>query len=67
MKKTKGGVKIAELTPFVANMTEVVTAGTTMFTSVLEVFTQAPLSYFLGLTVFGFVLKKASRMIRGRH
>lgn len=56
---------MADLTAFTANMTAVVSAGTTMFTDVLEVFTQAPLSYFLGLTVFGFVLRKASRMIRG--
>jgi hypothetical protein len=57
---------VADLAAFTTDMTAVVTAGTTMFTNVLEVFTQAPLSYFLGLTVFGFVLRKASRMIRGR-
>lgn len=58
---------MADLVGFTSNMTAVVASGTTMFTNVLEVFTQAPLSYFLGLTVFGIILRKASGMIRGRH
>ena len=56
---------MATLTEFITNMTEVVSAISTMFVDVLSIFMEPPLVFFLGIGVFGAVAGIALRMIRG--
>lgn len=55
------------LVQFTEDITSVVTAICGMFTDVLTIFTQPPLSFFLGLVVCGAVIRMAAKVIRGRH
>lgn len=55
------------LTQMIENTGAVITSVSGTFTDVLSVFLQPPLIFFVGLTVFGIVLKMGSRMMRGRR
>lgn len=54
------------LTEFLANLTEIVTALTTMFTSVMAVFMEPPLSLFIGVALFAFIVAIVGRYLMGR-
>lgn len=54
------------LTEFLANLTEIVTALTTMFTSVMAVFMEPPLSLFIGVALFAFIVGIVGRYLMGR-
>ena len=54
------------LTDFLANLTEIVTALTTMFTSVMAVFMEPPLSVFVGIVIFAFIVGIVGRYLMGR-
>ena len=56
---------MATLTEFIVNMSEVVTAVSSMFVDVLSIFMEPPLVFFLGIGVFSAVAAIALRMIRG--
>ena len=55
------------LTEFLANLTEIVTAITTMFTSVMAVFMEPPLSVFVGMGIFLTVVGVVGRYLIGRN
>lgn len=55
------------LTEFLANLTEIVTALTTMFTSVMAVFMEPPLSLFIGIAIFVMVVGLVARYLMGRR
>lgn len=55
------------LTTFLANLTEIVTALTTMFTSVMAVFMEPPLVVFVGMGIFAFVIGIVGRYMAGRR
>lgn len=55
------------LTTFLANLTEIVTALTTMFTSVMAVFMEPPLVVFVGMGIFAFVIGIVGRYLAGRR
>jgi len=55
------------LTEFLANLTEIVTALTTMFTSVMAVFMEPPLSLFIGVALFAFIVSIVGRYLMGRN
>lgn len=54
------------LTDFLANLTEIITAITTMFTSVMAVFMEPPLSVFVGMGIFAFVVGIVGRYMLRR-
>lgn len=54
------------LTEFLANLTEIVTSLTTMFTSVMEVFMEPPLSLFIGVALFAFIVTIVGRYLMGK-
>lgn len=54
------------LTTFLANLTEIVTSLTTMFTSVMAVFMEPPLVVFVGLGIFAFIIGIVGRYMAGR-
>lgn len=54
------------LTTFIANLTEIVTALTTMFTSVMAVFMEPPLVLFIGVALFAFIIAIVGRYLMGR-
>jgi len=55
------------LTTFLANLTEIVTSITGMFTSVMSVFMEPPLVVFVGLGIFSFVIGIVGRYMAGRR
>lgn len=55
------------LTGFLANLTEIVTSLTTMFTSVMSVFMEPPLVVFVGMGIFAFVIGIVGRYMAGRR
>jgi uncharacterized membrane protein YqaE (UPF0057 family) len=55
------------LTTFLANLTEIVTSLTTMFTSVMAVFMEPPLVVFVGMGIFAFVIGIVGRYMAGRR
>ena len=55
------------LTGFLANLTEIVTSITTMFTSVMAVFMEPPLVVFVGLGIFAFVIGIVGKYMAGRR
>lgn len=55
------------LTIFLANLSEIVTALTTMFTSVMAVFMEPPLVVFVGMGIFAFVIGIVGRYMAGRR
>jgi uncharacterized membrane protein YqaE (UPF0057 family) len=55
------------LTSFLANLTEIVTSLTTMFTSVMAVFMEPPLVVFVGMGIFAFVIGIVGRYMAGRR
>lgn len=57
---------MADLTSFLANLTEIITAITTMFTSVMAVFMEPPLSVFVGMGIFAFVVGIVGRYMLRR-
>jgi len=54
------------VTQFLANITEIVTALTTMFTSVMAVFMEPPLSIFIGIAIFAFIVRIVGGYLMGR-
>ena len=54
------------LTGFLANLTEIVTSLTTMFTSVMAVFMEPPLVVFVGISIFAFIVGIVGRYMMGR-
>jgi hypothetical protein len=57
---------MTDLTGFLANLTEIVTALTTMFTSIMIVFMEPPLSLFIGVALFVMVIGIVGRYLMGR-
>lgn len=57
---------MATLTSFLTNLTEIVTAVTTMFTDIMSVFMEPPLVVFVGLGIFGFVIAIVGRYMGGK-
>ena len=55
------------LTAFLANLSEIVTSLTTMFTSVMAVFMEPPLVVFVGMGIFAFVIGIVGRYMSGRR
>ena len=55
------------LTVFLANLTEIVSAVTAMFTDVMAVFMEPPLVVFVGLGIFSFVIGIVGRYMAGRR
>lgn len=56
-----------DLTSFLANLTEIVTALTTMFTSIMSVFMEPPLVVYVGISIFSFVIGIVARYMIGRN
>ena len=54
------------ITEYLAVLTEVVTAITTMFTSVMSIFMEPPLSVFLGMGIFLTVVGVVGRYLIGK-
>lgn len=54
------------LTEFLANLTEIVVSLTAMFTSVMAVFMEPPLSLFIGVALFAFIVGIVGRYLMGR-
>lgn len=55
------------LTTFLANLTEIVTALTTMFTSIMSVFMEPPLVIYVGLGIFMAIVSVVAGFLLGRR
>lgn len=56
-----------DLTTFLTNLTEIVTALTTMFTSIMSVFMEPPLVLYVGLGIFLTIIGVVAKYLLGRR
>jgi len=55
------------LTTYMSELTSIVTALTTMFSAVMIVFMEPPLSLFIGVALFAFIVSIVGRYLMGRN